>query len=109
MPAFAACVELSIGFELDIYSSRDDQLVVIHNSTPKLTTNGPDRPVGEFSLEELKRLDAGKKKKTAIYNFSGSDPPRRAPATWDQVRQSGVDGLLTDFPLECRLHWRTRQ
>jgi glycerophosphoryl diester phosphodiesterase len=59
MPAFAACVELSMGFELDVYSSRDDQLVVIHDATLKRTAGGPDGPVGEFTLEELKRLDAG--------------------------------------------------
>ncbi len=227
MPACAACVELSIAFELDVYSSRDDQLVVIHNPTPKATTNGPDRPVGEFTVAELKRLDAGSwfhpsfqgtaiptleevlamatqrkhgptmlatnvkqitlegkrqlvslvakydllaesfafdqsetgsrrlkqhnrafrigqnvgrqdldsrlaaddldvflltclptaeeisrthgKKKAAIVNFSGPSRFRRDPATWDRIKQVGLDGLLTDFPLECRLHWRNQE
>lgn len=227
MPAFAACVELSIGFELDVYSSRDDQLVVIHNATPKATANGPDRPVRELTVAELKQLDAGSwfhpsfrgvtiptleetlamvaqrkrgptilalnvkqvtlegerqlvslvakyglvaesfafdqsdacsrrlkqldpafrigqnvgrqsldsrlaaddldvflltflptaeemarihgKKKQAIFNFSGPGPTRRHPATWDRIRQAGLDGLLTDFPLECRLHWRNQE
>jgi len=224
MPAFVACVELGIGIELDLYSSRDDQLVVIHSARLSSTTNGPSRSVREFTVAELKKFDAGSwfhpsfrgvqiptfeevltmvsrqkrgptllalnvkgispagerqlvaavakhgllaesfafdqdaacsrrlksydpafrigqnvsrkdlagrlaqgdldvfllttlptaeelallhaKKKTLLYNFSGSGPARCDPATWDRIRASGVDGLLTDFPLECRLHWR---
>lgn len=224
MPAFAACVELGIGFELDLYSSRDDQLVVIHNGSLGATTDGPNRPVSEFSVAELQKFDAGgwfhpsfkgvriptlaevlglvgqrkrgpvmialnikritpagerqlvslvekhgllresfafdqdaacsrrlksfnpafqigqnvgrrelarkvsdgdldvflltslptaeelalvkSKRKLAIYNFSGPGPAQRDPATWQRIKQSGVDGLLTDFPLECRLSWR---
>lgn len=224
LPAFAACVELGIGFELDLYSSRDDQLVVIHTARLSSTTNGPDRSVREFTVAELKRYDAGSwfhprfrgvtiptfeevltmvsqrkrsptllalnvkditpagerqlvaavarhgllgesfafdqdaacsrrlkswnpafrigqnvppkdlarrlaegdldvflltrlptaeelallhaQKKTVVYNFSGPGPARCDPANWDRIKTSGVDGLLTDFPLECRLHWR---
>jgi glycerophosphoryl diester phosphodiesterase len=226
MPAFAACAELGIGFELDLYSSRDDQLVIIHNGTLKATTNGPNRPVREFTVAEIKQFDAGSwfhpsfrgvpiptfdevlamvaarkrgptlialnvkqvtpagerqlvslvekygllgesfafdqdatcsrrlksynaafqigqnvsrkdlvgrlakddldiflltwlptaeeltllhgKKKLALYNFSGPGPAQRDPATWLRIKESGVDGLLTDFPLECRLHWRSQ-
>ena len=28
------------------------------------------------------------------------------PDTWDQARASKVDGICTDWPLECCLHWR---
>lgn len=226
LPAFAACVELGIGFELDVYSSRDDQLVVIHNARLGSTTNGPDRSVREFTVAELKKFDAGSwfhpsfhgvtiptldevlamvgqrrrgptmialnvkgitpagerqlvslvekhgllgesfafdqddacsrrlksfnpafrigqnvsrqnlgkhlaaddldvfllttlptaeemallrsKKKQALFNFSGPGPAQRNPATWQRIKESGVDGLLTDFPLECRLHWRSQ-
>ena len=59
MPAFATCVELGIGFELDLYSTRDDQLVVIHDGNLHRTTNGPDRSVREFTVAELKAFDAG--------------------------------------------------
>ena len=59
LPNFAACVELGIGFELDLYSTRDDQLVIIHDEKLHRTTNGPDRSVREFTLAELKALDAG--------------------------------------------------
>ena len=224
LPAFAACVELGIGFELDLYSSRDDQLVIIHNGSLGATTDGPNRPVSEFSVAELQKFDAGSwfhpsfkgvriptlaevlglvgqrkrgpvmialnvkritpagerqlvslvekhgllresfafdqdaacsrrlkscnpafqigqnvgrrelagklsdgdldvflltwlptaeeltlvrsKKKLAIYNFSGPGPAQRDPGNWQRIKQSGVDGLLTDFPLECRLSWR---
>ena len=28
------------------------------------------------------------------------------PDTWDKARASKVDGICTDWPLECCLHWR---
>jgi len=31
----------------------------------------------------------------------------RRPDIWDRSRASGMDGICTDWPLECRLHWRT--
>ena len=43
MPALATCIELSFGFELDVYSSRDNRLVVVHNEKLQGTTNGPNR------------------------------------------------------------------
>jgi glycerophosphoryl diester phosphodiesterase len=224
LPAFAACVELGVGFELDLYSSRDDRLVVIHSPNLNSTTDGPNRSVREFTVAELRKFDAGSrfhpsfhgvgiptfeeilamvgqrkrgptmialnvkqvtaggerqlvalvaqyglldqsfafdqddacsrrlksynpafrigqnvsrqslagrlaqndldvflltavptaeevallhaKQKTVVFNFSGPGPARRNPETWDRIKQAGVDGLLTDFPLECRLHWR---
>lgn len=227
MPAFAACVELSFGFELDVYSSRDNQLVIIHKANLDSTTDGPNRSICEFTVAELKRFDAGswfhpdfkgvtiptleevlamvrkqkrgqtmlalnvkqitpegeqqlvalitkygllnesfafdqddtcskrlkshnlsfrigqnvsrqdigkrlvaddldvflltfiptpeemsqlrQKKKVVIFNFSGPSPNYRNPATWDKVRDAGFDGLMTDFPLECRLHWREKE
>ena len=30
----------------------------------------------------------------------------RRPDIWDKARASGMDGICTDWPLECRLHWR---
>lgn len=226
MPAFAACVELSIGFELDVWSSRDDQLVVIHDPTLGRTTNGPNRPVREFSVAELKKLDAGisfhpsfrgttiptleevlsmvqqrkhgptmialnvkqissdgerqlvmlvvkygllkesfafeqsdacsrrlkfcnpafrigqnvsqknfskhlaaddldvfmlsfvptaddvsllhQHKKGILYNLAGPTAGYRNPAAWDRTKEVGVDYLLSDFVLDCRLHWRNQ-
>ena len=44
--------------ELDIRSTKDDQLVLMHNETVDATTNGKGR-VRQFTLKELKKLDAG--------------------------------------------------
>lgn len=59
LAAFAACLELRMGFELDIRTSKDGQLVVLHDDSLKRTTNGPPRSVRDLTVAELKRLDAG--------------------------------------------------
>ena len=46
------------GIELDVHLSRDGHLVVIHDETVDATTDGRGK-VGELSLAELKRLEAG--------------------------------------------------
>ena len=45
--------------EVDVHLSRDGHLVVIHDDTVDRTTDGHGR-VAALTLEELKRLDAGK-------------------------------------------------
>lgn len=225
LPCFAACVELGIGIELDIRTSKDGKLVVLHDNTLGRTTDGPNRSVREFTLKELKKFDAGSwfhssfknvgvptfeetlaliktrkrgrtilalnvkdispegekefvdlvekyglleesfafdqgvesslrfKKhnpklkiganvnrksidarlqeglldvflvtfvptadevkrlhangKLVVYNFGGSGENRRNPKAWSLAKASGLDGMLTDYPLECRLHWRS--
>ena len=60
MTSFERAVELGAdAIELDLHLSRDGELVVIHDDTLDRTTNGHG-PVNERSLEELKRLDAGR-------------------------------------------------
>jgi glycerophosphoryl diester phosphodiesterase len=44
--------------ELDIYLTRDGQVVVIHDANTKRTT-GVDKKVAEASLDELRALDSG--------------------------------------------------
>jgi len=44
--------------ELDVWGSRDGEVVIIHDATVQRTTNGRGR-VSEHSLKELKALDAG--------------------------------------------------
>ena len=45
--------------EIDVHLTRDQHLVVIHDATVDRTTNGQGA-VADFTLEEVKRLDAGK-------------------------------------------------
>ena len=225
LPAFAACLELGIGFELDVRTTRDGHLVVLHDDSILRTTNGPDRSIRDLTLEEVRQLDAGgwfdqafagvrvptleetlalvksrkrgptiialnvkqlappgevrlvslvekyglldesfafdqsyevsqrlkklnprlrigqnvnrenldaqiqesfldvflltfpptaeevnrlhEHKRQVLYNFGGAGESRRNPAVWRQVRDAKIDGLLTDYPLECRSVWRT--
>jgi glycerophosphoryl diester phosphodiesterase len=44
--------------EMDVHLSRDDEVVVIHDSTLWRTTNGKGK-VNDHSLDDLKKLDAG--------------------------------------------------
>lgn len=59
LPAFAACLELGMGFELDIRTTKDGHLVVIHDDNVQRTTNGASRSVRDMTLDELQQLDAG--------------------------------------------------
>ena len=225
LPAFAVCLELGMGFELDIRTTKDGHLVVLHDDSVERTTNGPARSIREMTLKEVRRLDAGgwfdpafggvrvptleetlalvkdrkrgttiialnvkqlthageaklvalvskygllkesfafdqnaeisrrlkklnpqfrigqnvnrksldarlrenfldvflltfaptpdevdrlhKHGKQVLYNFAGPGDARRSHAVWSQVRKAGIDGMLTDYPLECRALWRT--
>ena len=222
IPAFEAAVALGLSIELDVYQTRDGELVVIHDNTVDRTTNGSGT-VGELTLSQIRKLDAGgwfhsrfrglkvptldeafsaikkrqrkpvtialnmkvispdiekkivrvvrkhnlfeqvfafgqpadssrrfkkasRKLRTTIVKIYDSqqfaaalkDPlgdclwvgyvpsreemdrahrlkkqvwlslkiSERRPEIWDQARASGMDGICTDWPLECRLHWR---
>ncbi|MCA9039213.1 MAG: glycerophosphodiester phosphodiesterase [Planctomycetaceae bacterium] len=45
--------------EIDIYLSKDNQIVAFHDKTTKRTGGGQDIPIVEQTLAELKKLDAG--------------------------------------------------
>lgn len=59
MAAFRRAVELGAAFiETDLHITRDARFVAIHDDTLERTTNG-HRRVSEYSLAELRELDAG--------------------------------------------------
>ena len=59
MEAFKAAVELGVDqIETDIRVTKDGELVIIHDATVDRTTNGTGK-VNEYTLEEIKKLDAG--------------------------------------------------
>jgi glycerophosphoryl diester phosphodiesterase len=59
LAAFAACLELRLGFELDVRRSKDGTLVCVHDDDVKRTTDGKGK-VAELTLAQLKKLDAGR-------------------------------------------------
>lgn len=81
---YRACLELRLGFELDVQRCKDGHLICIHDSTVNRTTNGTGK-VTEMTLAEIQKLDAG----------SWFDPQfagERVP-TIDQVMQ-----LIAEYP-----------
>ena len=59
LPAFEAAIEYGCDLlEIDIRQTKDGELVIIHDSTLDRTTNGSG-PVSNYTLAELKKLDAG--------------------------------------------------
>ena len=59
LSSFAACLELRMGIELDIRTTSDGHLVVIHDDNLQRTTNGPSKSIRNISLADVKKLDAG--------------------------------------------------
>ena len=61
--SFQRAIELGVDYvECDLHLTKDKHLVVIHDSSVDRTTNGHGL-VEEFTLSELKKLDAGKGEK----------------------------------------------
>ena len=61
--AINRAIELGVdAVEIDVHFSKDNELVVIHDERLDRTTNGKGM-VKDFTLEELRRLDAGKGEK----------------------------------------------
>lgn len=56
---FAACMNLRLGFELDIRRSKDGVLVLLHDDDVKRTT-GAQGKIRDFSFADLRKLDAGR-------------------------------------------------
>lgn len=58
LAGFGACIDLRLGFELDIRRSRDGTLVCLHDDDVKRTTDGAGK-VDLLNLADLRKLDAG--------------------------------------------------
>jgi glycerophosphoryl diester phosphodiesterase len=75
--------------ELDIQTTREGEIVVIHDPTLERTTNGAG-PVSALTLDELQRLDAG-------YHFS-PDGGATFPFRGAGVRVPTLRAVLERFP-----------
>jgi len=59
MAAFRLSQERGVfGFECDIYTTSDNEIICLHDVTLDRTTDGSGKP-GDFTLAELRKLDAG--------------------------------------------------
>ncbi|PKR82436.1 glycerophosphodiester phosphodiesterase family protein [Heyndrickxia camelliae] len=59
MPAFKLAVEDKVDYlEMDLRQTKDNKLVLMHDSTLNRTTNGKG-DVSRYTLKQLKKLDAG--------------------------------------------------
>ena len=59
MEAYQAAIDLNVDqLEIDIRITKDGELVLIHDATVDRTTNGTGK-VCDFTLAELRELDAG--------------------------------------------------
>jgi uncharacterized protein (DUF885 family)/glycerophosphoryl diester phosphodiesterase len=73
---FRACLELRIGFEVDVRRTKDGHLVCVHDDTVERTTKGHGA-VSDLTLEQIKQLDAGA--------WFGSKFPEERIPTFDEV------------------------
>jgi len=77
MAAFRRSIEKDVyGFECDIYMTADNEIICLHDVTLDRTTDAKGKP-GEFTLAELKKLDAGSWKGP---QFAGERIPTLAEA-----------------------------
>jgi glycerophosphoryl diester phosphodiesterase len=109
MYAFKRAVRLGADMiELDVQSTADNHLVVLHNSTVDETTNGTGR-VRDLTLRQLRRLDAA-------YNFvpeQGTVPglapesyPLRGVRTHDKRPPAGYRATDFAIPTLAEVLWR---
>lgn len=90
LTGFAACMNLRLGFELDIRRSKDGVLVVMHDGDVKRTTNGKGR-VGDLTLAEIKKLDAGR---WFAADFAGEPVPTLDAVFALLKKMGGADTLV---------------
>ena len=97
MLAFQKAIEVgAAGIELDVQFSKDGQLVVIHDETLDRTTTGSGR-VKDYSLEELKSLDAS-------FKFTGQYGVNPIP-TLDEVLSFMADkDAVTNIELKTGVY-----
>ncbi len=98
--AFEHAVEMGVDvLEMDIHSTRDGALVVMHDSTVDRTTDGTG-PIHNFTLAELELLDAG-------YNWSDDDD-QTFPFRGQGITVPTVEQVLAAFP-DVRMNIEIKQ
>jgi glycerophosphoryl diester phosphodiesterase len=89
--AFQHAAELGVDvLELDVHTSKDGELVVIHDDTVDRTTNGTGN-VSDLTLAELKKLDAG-------YDWSPERKGESFPYRGQDMTIPTLGEVFTAFP-----------
>lgn len=87
IPAFSEALRKgAVAIELDVWITKDDEVVVIHDKTVDRTTNAEGN-VGDFTLEEIQKLDAA-------YHFL---PERNYPFRGKGIYIPTLDEVLERF------------
>ena len=89
LAAFAACMDLGLGIELDVRRTKDGVLVVLHDDSVDRTTDGTGKVEG-LTLAEVKKLDAGRRFDPA---FAGQRVPT-LDETFALLRDRKSDALV---------------
>ena len=80
LAGFAACLELRLGFELDVRRSKDGQLVCVHDETVDRTSNGKGKvgiatgKANEVSEAVRKAVDAAKRSMVELPRIGATIP-----------------------------------
>ena len=85
--------------ELDVHATKDGEIVVIHDETVDRTTDGTGA-VKDFTLEELKRLDAG-------YRFT-PDEGKTYPYRGQGITIPTLKEVFAEFP-DARINIEIKQ
>ncbi|MFW5690900.1 MAG: glycerophosphodiester phosphodiesterase [Chloroflexota bacterium] len=104
MAAFEHAVELGVDvLEMDIHSTADGVLVVIHDDTIDRTTDGSGR-VQDFTFEEIQQFDAGYNWPTLSELADIEDHPFRGQG----ITIPALEAVLQAFP-EMRMNIEIKQ
>lgn len=91
--AFQRALEIGVDeIELDLYFTKDEQLVIMHDSTVNRTTDGTGL-IADLTLAEIKSLDAG-------IVFGESFRGERVP-TWEEALELVSGKVKLNVHLKC--------
>ncbi|ERI92637.1 putative glycerophosphodiester phosphodiesterase [Clostridiales bacterium oral taxon 876 str. F0540] len=98
MLAFEKAVELGCtGIETDVHMTRDGYLVLMHDEKVDRTTDGTGY-INDYSLEELKKLDAGKWKAS---EFGGTG----IPTVQELIELAKDKNIIVNFEIKTDVIW----
>ncbi len=93
--SFRKAIDIGVDWiEFDLHRSADGHLVVIHDPTVDRTTNGHGK-VSEMTLDELKKLDAGKGQQIPTFQ-EVIDLARGHIRIIPEIKQEGIELEVMD-------------